>query len=107
MRWNLQYARHVRFYEQLAAKGQPTPLSEMPVVSDIGVEWYLSMFRMLEASRNQNGYINIESILAVANNFELIGTKREFVSIIQALDDVYVEHHRKEDERRHSSQNRT
>lgn len=103
MRWNLQYAKHVRFFEKLAASGKPTPLSEIPDVSDIGVEWYHSMYRMLEASRNQNGYITIESILAVANNFDLIGTKQQFVSIIQALDDVYVEHHRKEDERRSKS----
>lgn len=103
MRWNLQYAKHVPLFEKLKAEGKPTPLSEVPDISDIGVEWYLSMYRLLESSRNQNGYIAVESILAVANNFDLIGTKKEFVAIIQALDDVYVTHHRNEDERRSKS----
>lgn len=57
--------------------------------------WYLEMYRLLERSRGPSNYIPLSEILACANNFDLIGTKQEFISIMHALDDVYVKHFEK------------
>ena len=78
-------------------------MSDLDKRIDIGVSWYLDMFSMLETSRGANNYISLSCILDLANNFELLGSKQQFVSIIQALDDVYVEFNRKQDERRNKS----
>lgn len=53
------------------------------------------MYRLLEMSRGQNDYVPISEILALANNVELFGTKDQFVSIIQALDEAYIKTQRK------------
>ena len=57
------------------------------------VVWYLEMFRKLERSRSENGYIPLSEILICSNNYELIGTKEEFVNIMLELDGTYVRHY--------------
>ena len=54
---------------------------------------------MLERSRNSTGFIPLSEILICANNLDLIGTKVEFINVINALDVDYVEHMNRKNKR--------
>jgi len=82
-------------YERLRLEGQPTPLDD-PVQSTIVSEWYLSAFRVLSNARTERNAIAISDIAAYMDIFEIIGTKAEFVLVIQALDNKLLESTNKE-----------
>lgn len=46
----------------------------------------MDAYAFLIPSAGMNGVIPISEILAYATNFDLIGSKREFVKVIQAID---------------------
>lgn len=49
-------------------------------------DWYVRAYSILRFSRRGSGYIPLSEILSYVSHFELIGTKFEFISIIQSLD---------------------
>lgn len=72
-----------------------TPLREWELYADPITVWYLDVFNKLERSRGHNDYIPLSEILICANNMDLIGTKNEFINVINAMDEIYVKHLRK------------
>jgi len=57
----------------------------MPPFS-LSYEWYMKAYSILRFSRRESGYIPLSEILTYTSHFELIGTKHEFITIIQGLD---------------------
>ncbi len=59
----------------------------------------MEVFNMLCKFRIEDRPISLAEILAYAQNFSLIGSKIEFIKVINALDKVLLEDHRKEAEK--------
>jgi len=58
---------------------------------------------MLEGSKGQNGLIPLSEVLIFTQHMDLIGTKKEFINIIQQMDNTVAKHLNevsKRDERR-------
>lgn len=81
----MKYGDRIKFFKSIRSRGKKTPLDELPV-SDFSYEWYINAYKTLRFSKNENNVIPLSEILAYANNFDLIGTKDEFVKVVRSLD---------------------
>ena len=88
----MEYAqnhKNIDFYRNLEKRGKKSPLSLLPKKPDEIAIWYLKKYRLLETSRGANNYIPISEIVALASYIDLVGSREEFVSVIQKLDSEY------------------
>jgi hypothetical protein len=76
-------------------RGRPTPLDEWREFADNVTVWYNEVFRILARSRNTGGFIPLSEILAFAREFDIIGSKMEFVDIITQMDSYFTEYQAK------------
>jgi len=95
----LEHGKHVKFYEQMDAKGKVTPLSERPI-HNLTNTWYLKVFTVLSNSRsggmNGENPLQISEMNSYMDRFPLISTAEEFVEVMQALDMIYINHRNKD-----------
>ncbi len=55
-------------------------------------DWFAEAYWVLSHSSDENGMIPLTELKCYAENFGLIGSFKEFVSIIYAMSDTYSEH---------------
>ena len=72
----------------LQDRGEETPLDHVPE-EDYTYSWFVSAYYTLSNSRNESGGIPLSELKIYADNFGLIGSFEEFVSIIYALNHAH------------------
>jgi len=76
-------------FKGLRKNGEETPLDHIPK-ADICHEWFMNAYRTLSYSTNENGTIPLSELKVYERSFGLIGSFREFVTIIYAMTDSYL-----------------
>jgi len=100
--WNLKYGDRIKFFKSAQSRGKRTALDDMPVY-DFSYDWYVNAYSIIRYSKNESGHIPLSEILAYANNFDLIGTKEEFVRVIRSLDITENKHFSEKEEKEKES----
>ena len=100
----MEYAEHLKFYKRLQEQGKPSPLDDIPSLSEVS-SWYLDVFRILHSGRQELNPIPFQDIISYFEHFDIIGSKEEFVEIIQSLDSTFLDHHNKVREQKHGRHN--
>ena len=110
----MDHGEHIEFYKLRRARGDSSPLDELSKPKDDLVVWFLQQFKLLENSRQPQGRIPLSEILCIPAHFDLMCPLDQFVDVIVAMDDVYIQHQiaqakkrEKTNERRYKSSRRT
>ena len=85
-------------------EGKKTPLDDIPTLSETS-SWYLDVFRIFNSGRQELNPIPLREIFSYIEHFDIIGSKEEFVEIIQALDTTFIDHYNKVREQKHGRRN--
>ena len=88
----MEYSEHLNFYIDLQKRGEKSPLDQIPPINATS-SWYLDVFRIFNSARQELNQIPLQDIFSYIEHFEIIGSKEEFIEIIQAMDGVFLEHY--------------
>lgn len=61
---------------------------------DIVVEWYISAYKTLTKNKEVGSAVSMTDMKSYCDMFDIIGTIKEFVEIIQAIDEVILKYQR-------------
>lgn len=90
----LEHGKYIETYRELEEAGRPTPIQNRPAV-EAGGDWFIVAFQRLSKSRGNgmNGPlpIAISEISRYWRDVGHIGSLEEFIAVIQALDEAYLQ----------------
>ncbi len=95
----MEYSPHLKFYQDLQKRGRPSPLDDVPEIGVIAT-WYLDVFRILNSGRQELNQIPLQDIFSYIEHFDIVGSKEEFIEIIQEMDSVFLDYYNKQREQK-------
>ena len=96
----MEYADHIKFYQKLKDEGKRSPLDTLPNLSSTS-SWYIEAFRIFNSGRQELNQIPLNDIFSYIEHFDIIGSKEEFIYVIQKLDSTFLDYYNKKRESKH------
>lgn len=82
-------------FKGLRKNGEETPLDHIPEM-DFSHNWFMDAYSILSNSCNENGGIPLSELKIFEEKFGLIGSFKEFASIIYAINGAYADERKRE-----------